>query len=171
MSANSQNSTSNPFPNCANSRGFKMALLNIASLPKHVEELRISKLFSNLDLFALNETRLDNTISDGLVNISGYDIVRKDRSRRGGGVCIYLRTSINYKIRNDLVPEGIEAVCLEICKPNSKSFIVASVYRPPDSTSEFFVDFEKMIKSIDDENKELHILGDLNCNLLKVIPQ
>ena len=100
MSANSQKSTSNPFPNCANSRGFKMALLNIASLPKHVEELRISKLFSNLDLFALNETRLDNTISDGLVNISGYDIVRKDRSRRGGGVCIYLRTSINYKIRN-----------------------------------------------------------------------
>ena len=54
MSANSQNSTSNPFPNCANSRGVKMALLNIASLPKHVEELRISKLFSNLDLFALN---------------------------------------------------------------------------------------------------------------------
>ena len=146
-----------------------MALLNIASLPKHVEELRISKLFSNLDLFALNETRLDNTISDGLVNISGYDIVRKDRSRRGGGVCIYLRTSINYKIRNDLVPEGIEAVCLEICKPNSKSFIVASVYRPPDSTSEFFVDFEKMIKSIDDENKELHILGDLNCNLLNTV--
>jgi hypothetical protein len=55
------------------------------------------------------------------------------QSRRGGGVCIYLRTSINYKIRNELVPEGIEAVCLEICKPNSKHFIVTSVYRPPDS--------------------------------------
>ena len=102
------------------------------------------------------------------MNISGYDIVRKDRSRRGGGVCIYLRTSINYKIRNELVPEGIEAVCLEICKPNSKNFIVASVYRPPDSTPEFFVEFEKMIKLIDDENKELHILGDLNCNLLNI---
>ena len=51
----------------------------------------------------------------------------------------------------------------------SKSFIVASVYCPPDSTSEFFVDFEKMIKSIDDENKELHILGDLNCNLLNTV--
>ena len=58
---------------------------------------------------------------------------------------------------------------MEICKPNSKNFIVASVYRPPDSTSEFFVDFEKMIKSIDDENKELHILGDLNCNLLNTV--
>ena len=39
------------------------------------------------DLFALNETRLDSSISDGLVNISGYDIIRKDRSRRGE-VCV-----------------------------------------------------------------------------------
>ena len=27
-----------------------------------------------------------------------------------------------------------------------------------------------MIKVIDDENKELHILGDLNCNMLTNIP-
>jgi hypothetical protein len=53
---------------------------------------------------------------------------------------------------------------LEIYKPNSKRFIVASVYRPPDSTTEFFIEFEKMIKLIDDENKELHIVEDLNCN-------
>jgi hypothetical protein len=55
-----------------------MSLLNIVSLPKHVDELRISKLFMYFDLFALNETRLDSSISDGLVNISGYDIIRKD---------------------------------------------------------------------------------------------
>jgi hypothetical protein len=121
------------------------------------------------DLFALNETRLDSSISDGLVNISGYDIIRKDRSRRGGGVCVYLRSSINYKTRNDLVPDGLEAVCLEICKPNSRNFIVASVYRPPDASSAFFDAFEKMIGLIDDENKELHILGDLNCDMLKSV--
>ena len=146
-----------------------MALLNIVSLPKHVDELRISKLFMYFDLFALNETRLDSSISDGLVNISGYDIIRKDRSRRGGGVCVYLRSSINYKTRNDLVPDDLEAVCLEICKPNSRNFIVASVYRPPDNSSEFFYAFEKMIGLIDDENKELHILGDLNCDMLKSV--
>jgi hypothetical protein len=96
-----------------------MALLNIVSLPKHVDELRISRLFLHFDLLALNETRLDSSISDGLVKIRGYDIVRNDRSRRGGGVCIYLRTTISYKIRNDLVPDDIEAICLEISKPNS----------------------------------------------------
>ena len=55
------------------------------------------------------------------------------------------------------------------CKPNSRNFIVASVYRPPDASSAFFYAFEKMIGLIDDENKELHILGDLNCDMLKSV--
>ncbi len=105
-----------------------MALLNIVSLPKHVDELRISKLFMYFDLFALNETRLDSSISDGLVCICGYDIIRKDRSRRGGGVCVYLCSSINYKTRNDLVPDGLEAVCLEISKPNSREISLLHLF-------------------------------------------
>ena len=119
------------------------------------------------NLSALNETRLDYSISDGLVNISGYDIIRKDRSRRGGGVRVYLRSSI--KTRNDLVPDGLEAVCLEICKPNSRNFIAVSVYRPPDNSSKFFYAFKKMIGLIDDQNKELRILGDLNCDTTKTL--
>ena len=143
-----------------------MAFLNIVSLPKHVGELRISELFLHFDLLALSETRLDSSISDGLVKIRGYDIVRKDRSRTGGGVCIYLRSTINFKIRSDLVSDDSEAICIEISKPNSRNFIVASVYRPPSSAQEFFEAFEKTIKMIDDEDKEFHILGDLNCNIL-----
>ena len=34
------------------------------------------------------------------------------------------------------------------------------------STDEFFEHLERLIKQIDDENKEMYILGDLNCNLL-----
>ncbi|CAB4031402.1 RNA-directed DNA polymerase from transposon BS, partial [Paramuricea clavata] len=52
--------------------------------------------------------------------------------------------SINYKSRNDLVPDGLEAVCLEICKRNSRNFIAAPVYRPPDALSALFDAFEKM---------------------------
>ena len=88
-------------------------------------------------MLALNEIRLDSSISDGLVKIRGYSIVRKDRSRTGGGVCMYLRSSINFKIRNDLVPDDIEAICIEISKPDSRNFIVASVYRPPSSHQSF----------------------------------
>ena len=116
-----------------------MALLNMVSLPKHVDELRISKLFMYFDLFALNETRLDSSISDGLVNISVFDIIRKDRSRRGGGVCVYLCSSINYKTKNDLVPDGLEAVCLEICKPNSRILLLYLFIDHPTTHPNFFM--------------------------------
>ena len=99
-------------------------------------------------------------------HLDGYEVVRKDRSRNGGGVCIYLPGSINYKIRSDLIPPELEAVCLEITKPQSKPFIVTTIYRPPNANAEFFDHLEKLIKQIDDENKEMYILGDLNCNLL-----
>jgi hypothetical protein len=72
-----------------------------------------------IDLIAFNETRLHSSISDNQMYIDGYDIIRKDRSRSGGGVCMYLRSSINYRIRHDLVPKNLEAVCIEIIKPPS----------------------------------------------------
>ncbi len=150
-----------------NERGFKMAFLNIVSLPKKIDEINFSMSNKFIDLIAFNETRLDANITDNMINLDGYDIVRKDRSRNGGGVCIYLRRSINYKIRDDLVPSELEAVCVEIIKPQSKPFVVTTVYRPPSALSEFFDHFEKLIKDIDNENKEMYILGDLNCDLLR----
>ena len=144
-----------------------MAFLNIVSLPKNIDEINFSMTNKFIDLIAFNETRLDANITDNMINLDGYDIVRKDRSRNGGGVCIYLRSSINYKVRNDLVPTELEAVCVEIIKPHSKPFLVTTVYRPPSALSEFFDHFEKLIKAVDNENKEMYILGDLNCNMLK----
>ena len=150
-----------------NERGFKMAFLNIVSLLKKIDEINFSMTNKFIDLIAFNETRLDPNITDNMISLDGYDVIRKDRSRNGGGVCIYLRSSINYKIRKDLVPPELEAVCVEIIKPHSKPFLATTVYRPPSSLPEFFDDFEKLIKAIDNENKEMYILGDLNCNMLK----
>ena len=93
-------------------------------------------------------------------------LLEKIDQEMGGGVCIYLRSSINYKIRNDLVPSELEAVCIEIIKPHSKPFFVTTVYRPPNASSKFFDYFEKLIKAIDNENKEMYILGDLNCDVM-----
>ena len=62
-----------------------------------------------------------------LILLDGYEVVRKDRSRIGGGVCIDLRSSINYKIRSDMIPQKLKAVSIEICKPLSKPFIVSTI--------------------------------------------
>ena len=93
-------------------------------------------------MIAFNETRLDQSISDGLIHLDGYEVIRSDSS--------YIRSC-----------------CLEITKPQSKPFIVSTIYRPPNAPAEFFYCFETLIKQIDDENKEMYILGDINCNLLQ----
>lgn len=67
-----------------------MASLNITSLPKHLDKLRIF-LHNNccLDILAINETRLHEIIGDNEIRIEGYDIVRRDRplnGRNGDGV-------------------------------------------------------------------------------------
>ena len=144
-----------------------MVFLNIVTLPSKIDKIRHSMINKNIDLNALNETRLDMSIPDSLIHLDSYELIRKDRSRNEDGVCIYLRNSISYKIRSDLIPTRLEAVCLETAKPHSKPFIVTSICQPPNVPVEFFEHFEKLIKQIDDENKEMYILGDLNCNLLE----
>ena len=62
-------------------RGFKIASLNIASLPAHIDELRLFMADKNLDVLAINETRLSDSIDNSCIHMQGYDIVRRDRNR------------------------------------------------------------------------------------------
>ena len=126
-------------------------------MPPKIDEIRFPMSNKVIDLIAFNETRLDSSITDGMTHFNDYVQIRKDRSRNKGGVCIYLRSSINYKMRDDRVPAQIEAVCTEIIKPYSKAFLVSTVYRRPNASSEFFDHFENLIKVIDRENKEMNV--------------
>ena len=67
-----------------------MASLNITSLPRHIDELRVWMRDQNLDLLAINETRLDSSIPNESVKIINYQIFHF-----GGGVSIYIRDSLN----------------------------------------------------------------------------
>ena len=93
-------------------------MLNIASLPKHIEEIRVILDEKCLDILALNETRLNNNITNQDMFIHNYDLIRADRSRTGGGVCLYIRNAINYFERKDLNRDNLEAVCIEVNKPS-----------------------------------------------------
>ena len=63
------------------SRGFKIASLSIVSLPAHIDELRLLMEDQNLDVLAINETRLSESFSNMCIHFPGYDIVRRDRNR------------------------------------------------------------------------------------------
>ena len=149
--------------------GFKMASFNITSLLKHLDELRVLLNYNCIDLLAINETRLDGSISDQDVKVEGYDMIRCDRTvngRFGGGVCFYIRSDINYVVRKDLDDQLLEILSIEIRKPNSKPFVVTSWYRPPNSSPDLFLHLDTVLGRLDSEHVEHYLIGDMNCNLL-----
>ena len=71
--------------------------------------------------------------------IPKYNIENELRiKRRGGGVCLYIHNSLQYKVRNDLKigndQEAINSVFIEIDKNSTntkRNLIVGCIYRPP----------------------------------------
>ena len=122
------------------------------------------------DILTLNETRLDNSILDCEVQIPGYDFIRSDRNRNGGGVAMYIRTVIPYIIRKDLSQDTLELLSIEVKKPKSKPLLISTWYRPPSAKIELFEKFENFLKLIDNEDKDIIITGDLNLlSMLKTM--
>ena len=76
--------------------------LNINSLLPKLDELRYIAKNSNAAVIGISETKLDSTVSDSEVAVDGYNIVRNDRNRKGGGVACYIRSSICFNLKTCL---------------------------------------------------------------------
>ena len=140
--------------------------MNINKLTTHIDELRVYLASNDIDVLAINETKLNESNTNNEVNIPAYDIVRRDRTvNGGGGVCFYVKQSIHFSLRNDLSMDNLENLCIEIRKPHSKSFIVATWYKPPNALVGVFSEFETLIGKLDSLNVEYYLLGDLNCDI------
>ena len=110
-------------------RCFRIAHLNINSLTKHIDELRILLFDYSIDITSINETKFDDTIKSCEVHIPGYEFIRRDKNRQGGGVGFYIKTSPNFVVCSNLNVPNLENLCIEIRKPNSKPFLIATWYR------------------------------------------
>ena len=53
-------------------QGFRITNLNINSLTKHIDELRIPLFDYSIDIISIHETKLDDTIKSCEVHIPGY---------------------------------------------------------------------------------------------------
>ena len=139
--------------------------MNITSLPKHLDELKLFLQQLPFEILSLNETRLDETIQNNMVQIPGYEIIRRDRNRRGGGVAFIVKNNYSYTLRDDLISKDLEAICIELTLRMSWPILILTWYRPPDSNAKVFDLFEEFLQKAEAEHKELIILGDLNCDL------
>ena len=149
-------------------KGFRIGHLNITSLVRHVDELRIYMEDKPFDILSINQSCLDDTVNLNTVNIQSYEIFTKSRNREGDGVALYCRDNLTVINRTDLVPVELEAVCLEVIKPKFKPILIVSVYRPPNTSIELFEKIEILFQNVENDRKEVIIVGDLNCDLISV---
>ena len=103
---------------------------------------------------------MDNSVSDSELFIQGFTLIRKDRDRNGGGVCLFIKESISFNVRDDLRENGLEAIFVELLFQRSRPLLVGVCYRPP-SDGSFLDSFRSAISKVDPRN-EMCILGDFN---------
>ena len=148
--------------------------LNVRSIKNKFDDFctYLHSLKINFSLIGISETWItDNTAN--LYDISGYKFINVNRKNKvGGGVGMYIKDHIQYKVREDLSTakeDILETLFIEF-KTNNKAgpIVVGVLYRPPDSNLTEFEEFVKeLLHKINKEKKECYLMGDLNIDLLK----
>ena len=117
--------------------------LNINRLRFKMDNLQSLFNTHKIHIMGITETWLDNTISDGEVQIPGYRLFRHDRQgKAGGGVCICVHHSV--KVR--LLPLGhlcseIEMLWIAVTL-GKVDYNVGYLYRPPNAPAHFWSDLD-----------------------------
>ena len=132
---------------------LKVISLNINSLYKHLDKLRLFCAEHTPHIICLNETKINNEITDDFLRIDGFqNIIWKDHTRHGGGVAIYVKNDIKFFERSDL-DSDLESVSIELKINYSKPIIVSTIYKL-ESTAEIYEKIKSLMCKIDSEDKE-----------------
>jgi hypothetical protein len=85
-------------------------------------------------------------------------------------VVLYIRGTISFSETKYLVPEPLEIICIEVRRPHKVAFLISAWYRPPNSNNDAFNGFNLFLCKCDLETQELMIVGDINCDFAKAVP-
>ena len=153
------------------SQSLSLMHINARSLNKNFDSIEL--LLTSLQKFqfsviGISETWLHKN-SPPLYSLENYQMLRSDRGhRKGGGVAIYAKKDIKFKLRSDLHIENTEHIFIEILNTDAKNIIVGMIYRAPSDNIDIFLkNFDACLNVIAQENKEVYVMGDFNINLLK----
>ena len=170
LNDNSNNiDNSNHSNNDKQNEDFSILHINSRSISKNVDSLET--LLHSLNKFSfcviwISETWLNKNSPD-MFNIQYYEMIHADRKEgRGGGVALYIRKTLKYKLRKDIHFQGVEDIFVEIENKFGKNIIVGTLYRPPcNNTNDFVDNIDEALDKICGENKHCYLMGDYNINL------
>ena len=86
-----------------------LLLSNTMSLAPKIDEISYFISSNDIDVSFFTETWLKEIVPDDTINITNYKLLRRDRKHKAhGGVCLYVKKTISYRLLPDLQSEDHE---------------------------------------------------------------
>ena len=165
---------------CKSLRNISLIHLNVRSIKNRVNYVQAREMVveNNRDIFAVSETWLNSTVNNADVKTPAYSLFRLDRYyKRGGGVCVcaYVRETLKVTVPREVShtsDKGFQQLCLRLQHKKLKSLLLCVVYRPPDcGITCLDNDLTSSLVEALFYDKDIFIIGDLNCDLLSEKPE
>lgn len=138
-------------------------MLNVRSLIPSFIALKYVLSQYKCDICCLCETWLTSNTDNSQLYIENYSLVRRDRGARGGGVAMYVKKHLKFKLLN--VDGEIEQLWISV-KLNGKNCSFGVAYRSPSCNYGFFInELETALSVIVPESDVVVLMGDFNIDL------
>ncbi|KAL1447149.1 hypothetical protein WDU94_015605 [Cyamophila willieti] len=151
------------YPKC-----FRCVHFNAQSLKAHVHEIRTIIEDLDLHVILISETWLRPSLSDNLVRIPGYVLLRHDRLDKGGnGVAAYVRDDLPHEVVARSAPCATDPapqyMAVQVTLRTVKLLVVV-VYKPPDVRNLNGID--ELLSDSMPFYEHIILMGDFNVNVL-----
>ncbi|KAK2562924.1 hypothetical protein P5673_013901 [Acropora cervicornis] len=148
-----------------------VAHLNVRSMASRENFHLIEQIVVNYDIFTISETWLDPSVYDSDLNIPGYILIRQDRGpqKKGGGLIVYAKSKFKVSVLDtwsSVSEYNFQQLWLKVQCRKFRSFLLCTVYRPPDAPISFLEDLTKTVVESLLQGVTVVLLGDLNCDVL-----
>lgn len=143
---------------------FNVSFFNIRSIVPHFQALITKIIDENYDVVGLSETWLTPKVDSQILNIKGYEFIRLDRVTRGGGLGIYIKQNISYKLLSSSSTDNLEQMWVEV-KLHRNTYVIGCLYRPPKGNIPIFItDLENSL--LEFYGFQVICGGDINLDLM-----
>ena len=154
---------------------------NPISLTNRFDRLRefLKKFPVMPHLIAITETRLKTSSNLQSINLPQYTFCHADSLTLAGGVGVYIKDNLQFKVRSDLkfCNEGCENFWIELVPTNAstnfnnkqKTIIFGVIYKRPSTNFDNFTDsFEQTLQKLQLQGCKFYICGDINVDYIKI---
>ena len=137
------------------------------SLVPKIDEFRAVCETSKPDIVCIVETWLDHNITDHEVAVQDYQLFRLDRNRHGGGIALFVHSSLSCHVLLTGGPFELEFISLSVLSQSSFcKFCICLFYRPPSSPVYIFDNLCTTLQILNPVVfRNFLLLGDFNVDI------